>query len=105
MNNDKESKNILYLCKECSKEVYPRKGKFTIEEIKKAQFIKKLFNDKEHMWIKIAKIEDNEVIGTLANDPQTSNCFHLKFGDKVSARLEEIEDIMGDNIEATAKYG
>ena len=50
--------NIIFTCKDCSDDMYPLKGKFSAETIKKARAAKFLFgnlDDKdatlEHMWL------------------------------------------------------
>ncbi len=60
--------NIVYTCSDCSKEMYPRAGTFTADEVRASSHIKANF-DSEHMWVKIVKVTDQGVNGTVDNDP------------------------------------
>jgi len=91
----KESlENIKMVCKNCRQEMYPDAGTFTIKQIKEAKFVKKCFDDKEHMWVRVERIDNNIIFGTLANKPVLIE--NLKLGDPVKVVLSEVEAITKD---------
>ena len=51
----------------------------------------------EHMWISVSKINNDQFIGTLGNDPQFIT--NMKFGDPITLTKKQIEDwmIMNNN--------
>lgn len=51
----------------------------------------------EHMWISLNKIDKDQFIGTLGNDPQFIT--NMKFGDPITLTKKQIEDwtIMNSN--------
>jgi uncharacterized protein YegJ (DUF2314 family) len=48
----------------------------------------------EHMWVNVHKVEGQELIGTLNNDP-ILDC-EYQIGDDVAFKVEEIEDVFID---------
>lgn len=98
MTEKEKDENTIYTCSECAKKLYPNKGKFTVEQIMKATYVKTLFREEgkypEHMWVKITDIvmyEPCTVKGTLANDPV--NLTKIAFGDGVIVSSKNIEDL------------
>ena len=87
---DKVVGDILVLCKECTEKQYPKKGKFTIEEIKRSGHVKAGFGN-EHMWVKVYKVSDVGVQGRLDNTPILPT--NLRLGSSVFITLGEVEDI------------
>jgi uncharacterized protein YegJ (DUF2314 family) len=87
-----DNDNIIVICGECSAGQYPAKGKYTKNMLKYAQFVKAQFGEGpvEHIWICIKELEDNEVIGTIANIPLLLNI--PKFGTEIRIKYSEIED-------------
>ena len=86
--------NVFFTCRDCSVKTYPRKGKFSRSEIMLASHVKARFSDGgygEHMWIKVTKVEENEVIGTLDNKPVI--VISPRYGDSVAVPFSEIKDI------------
>ena len=88
--------NILYVCPECSEKLYPNKGKFTVEQLLKADMVKSAFSAGkrvEHMWVKVSEVQvENQLVkGTLDNTP--TEITHLTFGDIVFVPFKYIEDI------------
>ena len=88
--------NILYVCPECSEKLYPNKGKFTVEQLLKADMVKSAFSAGkrvEHMWVKVSEVQvENQLVkGTLDNTP--IEITHLTFGDIVFVPFKDIEDI------------
>jgi hypothetical protein len=88
--------NILNVCPEFSKKLYPNKGKFTVEQLLKADMVKSAFSAGkrvEHMWVKVSEVqvEFQLVKGTLDNTP--TEITHLTFGDIVFVPFKYIEDI------------
>jgi len=69
MNNMEPRSNIRYTCSECIREMYPRAGSFTPDEVRAASHVKANF-DGEHMWVEVDKVTDQGVNGTVANDPE-----------------------------------
>lgn len=82
--------NIAYVCSDCIKELYPRAGTFTPDELRFANHIKANF-DKEHMWIEIVNVTDEGVSGTVANEPERPKS--PPYGAKVFIVFSKIEDI------------
>jgi uncharacterized protein YegJ (DUF2314 family) len=88
--------NILYVCPECSEKLYPNKGKFTVEQLLKADMVKSAFSAGkrvEHMWVKVSEVqvEDQLVKGALDNTP--IEITHLTFGEIVFVPFKDVEDI------------
>ena len=88
--------NILYVCPEYSEKLYPNKGKFTVEQLLRADMVKSAFSAGkrvEHMWVTVSKVQvENQLVkGTLDNTP--TEITHLTFGDIVFVPFKEIEDI------------
>jgi len=88
--------NILYVCPEYSEKLYPNKGKFTVEQLLRADMVKSAFSAGkrvEHMWVKVSEVQvENQLVkGTLDNTP--TEITHLTFGDIVFVPFKDIEDI------------
>lgn len=86
--------NIQYVCKECIDKLYPNKGKFTREQLLKAEYIKAPFTDgisTEHMWVKVTKVNENDLEGILDTEP--TEISNVMYGDAVGVPFSEIEDI------------
>jgi len=88
--------NILYVCPECSEKLYQNKGKFTMEQLLKADMVKSAFSAGkrvEHMWVKVSEVQvENQLVkGTLDNTP--TEITHLTFGEIVFVPFKDIEDI------------
>jgi hypothetical protein len=88
--------NILYVCPECSEKLYPNKGKFTVEQLLKADMVKSAFSAGkrvEHMWVKVKEVQvENQLVkGTLDNTP--TEITHLTFGEIVFVPFKDAEDI------------
>lgn len=88
--------NILNVCPELSKELYPSKGKFTVKQLLKADMVKSAFSDGkriEHMWVKVSEVQVEYLLvkGTLDNTP--TEITHLNFGDTVFVPFKFVEDI------------
>ena len=93
--------NIIFTCKDCSDEIYPLKGKFSAETVKKAKAAKFLFgnkNDKdaalEHMWLCDLDVSGDIVTGKLDNDPVYVD--NVILGQIVSFRISEVEELLFD---------
>lgn len=71
--------------------LYPKKGSFKREDLEGKTHVKKEFYG-EHIWIKIMKIRDDGVIGTIDNEPVFVET--PSFGTEVFVKYEEIEDVM-----------
>lgn len=88
--------NILYISPEFSEELYPNKGKFTVDQLVKADMVKSAFSAGkrvEHMWVKVSEIQvENQLVkGTLDNIP--AEITHLIFGEIVLVPFKDVEDI------------
>ena len=88
--------NILYVSPEYSEKLYPNKGKFTVEQLLRADMVKSAFSAGkrvEHMWVKVSEVQvENQLVkGTLDNTP--IEITHLTFGDIVFVPFKDIEDI------------
>ena len=67
----------------------------------KGKWVKKAFKtDKEvggfkptleHMWVKVLRVTNGKLVGTMANPPQFVS--NLKFGQEVTLWIHEIEDV------------
>lgn len=53
----------------------------------------------EHMWVRVERVEAGVLVGTLGNDPLCD--VGVVFGDAVTVRLEEIEDVLPPLAEET----
>lgn len=82
--------NVRITCKDCSTKMYPRKGKFTAEELLEATHVKKAFG-REHMWVKITHRDEDHLEGKVENFPIFDAS--PRFGETVKIQLDEIEDI------------
>jgi len=85
-----EDDSIIFVCEECSKKMYPRKGKFSVKELEKADFVKADFNG-GHMWIKDIVVSKEGITGIVDNVPICP--ISPKLGEKVFIAIGEIEDI------------
>lgn len=81
--------NIRYVCSDCSKELYPRAGTFTPDEVRASSHIKANF-DGEHMWLKVVKITDQGVLATVDNQPERPGS--PPYGAEVFIPFSKIED-------------
>ena len=92
--------NIIFTCKECSDEIYPLKGKFSAETVKKARAAKFLFGDLddedatlEHMWLNDLDVSGDMVTGKLDNDPVYVK---MILGQIVTRKVSEVEELLFD---------
>jgi hypothetical protein len=53
----------------------------------------------EHMWVLVTHVENDNLVGTLANEPAW--VCDVKYGDRVVLDRAQIEDIQGDSHEGT----
>ena len=93
--------NIIFTCKDCSDDMYPLKGKFSAETIKKARAAKFLFgnlDDKdaalEHMWLCDLDVSGDIVTGKLDNDPVYVD--NVILGQVVSRKISDVEELLFD---------
>lgn len=93
-------KNIVFMCKDCSDDMYPLKGKFSAKTIKKARAAKFVFGDLkgedknlEHMWLTDLDISGDNVTGKLDNDPVY---VRLKLGQIITRKISEVEELIFD---------
>lgn len=87
--------NIVQRCADCTDDMYPRKGKFTVDEINNAFGAKFEFiedRDSEHMWLINLDVNDNNVTGTLDNEPVSIH--NVKRGQRITRKISEIEDLI-----------
>ena len=82
--------NIMTPCDECTKKMYPNKGKWTGRDMKFCTHVKKCFGH-EHMWVEITEVLKDGVEGTVANEPVLPGS--PGFGTKVFVKYAEIEDV------------
>jgi len=84
--------NIIITCGKHADQLYPSKGKYTRGMLKYAKVIKACFGTgpKEHMWVLIERLDEEFVVGTLANIPVILDS--PKYGDRVSIPYKLIED-------------
>jgi len=97
--------NILYVCQDCGKDMYPNKGKL---DAKVGDFVKLKFQGEkrnEYMWVEVkrvhvesasAKDDEYNFEGILSNDPVIVK--DMKYGDKVIFRKEDILDKFIDQV-------
>ena len=85
-----ERDNIVYVCSDCIKGLYPRAGTFTPDEVRSSSHIKANF-DGEHMWIEVVTVTEQGVRGTVANDPERSGS--PPYDAEVFIAFGKIEDI------------
>jgi len=88
--------NILYVYPKYSEKLYSNKGKFTVEQLLRADMVKSAFSAGkrvEHMWVKVSEIQvENQLVkGILDNTP--TEITHLTFGNIVFVPFKDIEDI------------
>ena len=79
--------------------MYPLKGKFSAETIKKARAAKFLFGDLddkdaalEHMWLCDLDVSGDIVTGKLDNDPVYVD--NVILGQIISFRISEVEELL-----------
>ena len=91
-------KNIVFICKDCSDDMYPLKGKFSAETVKKARAAKFVFGDLddgdenlEHMWLTDLDVKRKTVTGKLDNDPVY---VRLKLGQIITRKISEVEELL-----------
>ena len=91
-------KNIVFVCKDCSDDMYPLKGKFSAETVKKARAAKFVFGDLdggdknlEHMWLINLDVKRKTVTGKLDNDPVYAR---LKLGQIITRKISEVEELL-----------
>lgn len=82
--------NIVLTCRECSDEMYPNKGKFDVKvgEFAKIRFEAENGLTSESMWIKVTKVNGDELEGVLDNDPIFIKS--VKYGDIVKFKKEGV---------------
>ena len=92
--------NIVFTCKDCSDEMYPLKGKFSSETVKKARAAKFVFGDLdgedshlEHMWLCDLDVSGDTVTGRLDNDPVYVK---LIVGQIITIKISEVEELLFD---------
>lgn len=91
--------NIRMIDDEKLKELCPRAGTFTADQVRKVKYVKVMLTEdghSEHVWITVDMVLPFDTIGTwiigrITNSPVALQ--HLKGGDTVSKRLEEVEEI------------
>jgi len=86
--------NIMVVCRAHHKKLFPTK-RFTKGQLKYAKYIKAEFREnksspREHMWLRIISLEENHVVGSLANIPVFTPS--LKYGDIIKVKYEDVED-------------
>lgn len=86
--------NIVLICKECVEQVYPNKGKLTVDI---GKFAKLKFTGErraEYMWVRViaANKRKEEYEGIVDNDPIFVTS--VKCGDKVKFKKEDVFDVM-----------
>ena len=91
--------NIIFTCKDCSDDMYPLKGKFSAETVKRARAAKFLFGDPddkdvalEHMWLCDLDVSGGIVTGKLDNDPVY--IADVILGQIVSRKISEVEELL-----------
>lgn len=97
MSSRESASNFGFVCKEHA----PKPGKYQGQEpslfvgkLVKLGFPAKRSNGHEtieHMWVKVEKLQDDQLVGTLENDPFLE-C-EYQYGDGVLFQVEEIEDV------------
>jgi uncharacterized protein YegJ (DUF2314 family) len=84
--------NIIVTCDECSKLMYPNRGKLDVEvgEHAKLKFVDEF--GVEYMWVEVTKADKNgnKYEGNLDNEPVRVMC--VKYLDKIEFRKEDIFD-------------
>ncbi|MDH5375803.1 MAG: DUF2314 domain-containing protein [Candidatus Bathyarchaeota archaeon] len=85
-----EKDNAIMPCGDCSEKKYPKKGKFTREDLKDCSHVKKEFHG-EHIWVRITEVLDDGVKGTIDNDPVFETT--PDYGTEVFVKYSEIEDV------------
>lgn len=60
--------------------------------VKRGDYVKLIFDDKERMWVKVKKHKGKKLIGVINNEPVLIE--DVKFGDKVEFEPKNIIDIM-----------
>ena len=92
--------NIIFTCKDCSDSMYPLKGKFSAETIKKARAAKFEFGDLdgedshiEHMWLNNLDVSGDMVTGKLDNDPVYVKLIH---GQIITRKISDVEELLFD---------
>lgn len=105
IEDPENSANIIYVCQDCGKDMYPNKGKL---DAKVGDFVKLKFQGEkrnEYMWVEVkrvhveitsAKDDEYNFEGVLSNDPVIVK--DMKCGDKVIFRKEDILDIFIDQV-------
>lgn len=85
--------NIIFVCEECSKDMYPNKGKLNanIGEFAKMKFVDG--HRTEYMWVKVTDVDQNgeKYKGILDNDPLLVQT--VRYGDIVEFEKEDILDV------------
>lgn len=103
MNLSRESQsNVGQVCASCA----PQPGQFAGQE--PANFVGKIVKlgfsainpisqqpTKEHMWVQVLEVKDDKLVGTLDNYPTLNT--NVAYGDTLSFKVEEIEDVYEPN--------
>jgi len=92
--------NIQVVCRDHAPKVDPRwedkspfyfKGKWVKKAFKADKEVNGFKPTVEHMWVKVLRVQEGKLVGTMANPPQFVS--DLKFGQEVTLSLSEIEDV------------
>lgn len=85
--------NIIFVCKECGKDMYPNKGKLNanIGEFAKLKFVDECGT--EYMWVKVTGVDKKgeKYKGILDNDPVL--VLSVRYGDNIEFEKEDILDV------------
>ncbi len=96
--------NIRTYCPNHIKELYPLKGKFSIETVRAAKIAKFRFQEGEvveWMWIYIHGVKDNGIVyGVLDNEPYMIQ--NIKFKDKINRHFSEVAELQFDKGDCEA---
>lgn len=98
---DEDPENIIMMCEDCAKNMYPNKGSFDpiVGDYVKMKFYGKKGN--EYMWVNVTHIDvinadttddDYKFEGVLNNDPILVK--GMKCGDKIRFRKEDILELL-----------
>ena len=86
----KEQENIMLVCEECGKNMYPNKGTFDVNigDIVKLKFTDD--NGTEYMWVEVLRSdkENNKYEGRLDNEPVLVQS--VVYNDNVEFKKEDI---------------
>mgnify|MGYP001055318719 CR=1 FL=1 len=83
--------NVITICSECSERLYPNRGRWTKRDMRFCTHAKKVFG-REHMWVKILKIREDGIVGTVANIPVFPDS--PNYDTEVFVKYADIEDVI-----------